>query len=196
MITMSTPPYASVILKLLQGAIYSDDPHWDRLQSHFSAIQEYFGKIGLEIRNYEIEGLAYLEQPEPDPENPGESLPRLIARHPLSFKLTVFLVLLREQLQQFDISDATGRLVISIEKIRDLFAPYLPDSNNEEKLRRDIDTLVKQAVEFGFLKRLTGDDNNYEVRPILKAKIDATMLENLKAKLITLNASTPGANHE
>ncbi|MEH2396595.1 DUF4194 domain-containing protein [Nostoc sp.] len=111
------PPlaYANVILKLLQGAIYSDDRHWERLQSNLTPIKEYFGKIGLQVRNYETEGFAYLEQPDPDPEDQTEALPRLTARHQLSFNVTVLCVLLREQLRQFDASDATGRLVLSIE---------------------------------------------------------------------------------
>ncbi len=97
--------------------------------------------------------------------------------------MTVLCVILREQLRQFDSSDATGRLVLSIEKLRDLLQPYLPEGNNEDRFRRDVDSLVEQAVELGFLKLLFGEDKNYEVRPILKAKIDADMLELLKQKL-------------
>ncbi|HCF29528.1 MAG TPA: hypothetical protein DEV81_20515, partial [Cyanobacteria bacterium UBA11049] len=75
-----------VVLKLLQGAIYSDDPHWERLQTYLLPIREYLGKIGLEVRNHEVDGFAYLEQPDPDPEDKSEPLPRLTARHQLSFK--------------------------------------------------------------------------------------------------------------
>lgn len=179
----SPQPYAPVILKLLQGVLYSDDPHWERLQSYLTPIREYFGKIGLQVQNYETEGFAYLEQPDPDPEERTDPLPRLTVRRQLSFKVTVLCVLLREQLRQFDSSDATGRLVLSLEKLRDLLQPYLPEGNNEDRFRREVDSLVKQVVELGFLKRLSGQDENYETRPILKAKIDAEMLELLKQKL-------------
>ncbi len=178
-------PYAPVIIKLLQGAIYSDDPHWERLQSYLIPIKEYFAKIGLYVQNYDTEGFAYLEQLDPEPEERTEPLPRLTVRRQLSFKVTVFCVLLRDQLRQFDASDATGRLVLSIEQIRDLLQPYLPEENNEDRFRREVEGLVKQTIEFGFLKRLSGQDENYEVRPILKAKIDADTLELLKQKLET-----------
>lgn len=178
-------PYAPVILKLLQGAIYSDDPHWERLQSYLTPIKKYFGEVGLQVQNYDTEGFAYLEQPDPDPEEQTEPLPRLTVRRQLSFKVTVFCVLLRDQLRQFDTSDATGRLVLSIEQIRDFLEPYLLEENNEDKFRREVEGLVKQTIEFGFLKRLSGQDENYEVRPILKAKIDADTLELLKKKLET-----------
>jgi hypothetical protein len=179
-------PYAPVVLKLLRGVIYSDDPHWERLQSYLTPIKEYFGKIGLEVQHYETEGFAYLDQPDSEPDDPPETtepLPRLIARRQLSFKVTVLCVLLREQLRLFDASDATGRLVVDMEKLRDLLQPYLPAGNNEEKFRREVEGLTKQAIDLGFLKRLSGDRDNYEVRAILKAKIDADMLECLKQKL-------------
>ena len=185
-------PYAPVIIKLLQGAIYSDDPHWERLQSYLTPIKEYFGKIGLHVQNYDTEGFAYLEQLDPEPEERTEPLPRLTVRRQLSFKVTVFCVLLRDQIRQFDASDATGRLVLSIEQIRELLQPYLPEENNEDRFRREVEGLVKQTIEFGFLKRLSGQDENYEVRPILKAKIDADTLELLKQKLETY-ANLPGS---
>ena len=159
------PQYAPVIIKLLQGAIYSDDPHWERLQTYLSPIKEYFGKIGLEVRNYEVDGFAYLEQPDPDPEDKSEPLPRLTARHQLSFRVTVLCVLLQQALQKFDASDATGRLVLNIEKIRNLLQRYLLEGNNEERFRREVDGLVKQVQELGFLKLLSGQDENYEVPP-------------------------------
>ncbi|KJH70567.1 DUF4194 domain-containing protein [Aliterella atlantica] len=178
-------PYAPVIIKLLQGAIYNDDPHWERLQSYLTPIKEYFGKIGLQVQNYDTEGFAYLEQPDPEPEERTEPLPRLTVRRQLSFTVTVFCVLLRDQLRQFDASDAIGKLILSIEQIRDLLQPYLPEENNEDRFRREVEGLIKQTSEFGFLKRLSGQDENYEVRPILKAKIDADTLELLKQKLET-----------
>ena len=177
------PVYAPVILKLLQGVMYSDDPHWDRLQSYLTSVKDYFSKIGLEVRNYETDGFAYLEQPDPDSEDKSEPLPRLTARYRLSFKVTVLCILLREALRQHDTSDATGRLVLNIEKIREMLQIYLPEGNNEEKFRREINGLISQMQDLGFLRRLSGQDENYEVRPILKAKIDADTLDRLKQKL-------------
>lgn len=181
----SPPPYAPVVIKLLQGVVYSDEPYWDQLQSYLTPVSEYFGKIGLRLRNYETQGFAFLEQPDPDPDAPpSERLPRLTIRHRLSFKATVFYVLLREQLRQFDASDETGRLVMSMEELRDMLAPYLPEGNNEVKFRSEVKRMVNSATkDMGFLRPLSGSDDNYEVCPIIKAKIDAEMLERLKQKL-------------
>ncbi len=188
-------PYAPVIIKLLQGAIYSDDPHWDRLQSYLTQVRDYFSKIGLRVQNYETDGFAYLEQPDPDPEERAEVLPRLTIRRSLTFEMTILCVLLREQLRLFDASDDTGRLVLSIKKIRDLLELYLPDGNNESKLRQKVDALVNQAIDFGFLRKRSQEDNSYEVRAILKAKINADELERLKQKLENY-ANTPTPRSE
>lgn len=183
MLTEPRPPYAAAIIKLLKGVIYSNDPHWNKLQTYLIPIREYFNKIGLEVRNFEADGFAYLTQPEADPEDKLEPLPRLISRRSLSFFLTILCVLLREELRQFDASEATGQSVINIEKIRDLLQPYLLDSNNEDKFRLAVKNLVDKAQELGFLRQLSGQDDKYEIRAILKAKIDAEALTNLKQKL-------------
>lgn len=181
--TPSRPPYAPVLIKLLKGVVYSNDAHWNQLQTYLTPIREYFNKIGLEVRNFETDGFAYLTQPEADPEDDSEPLPRFTERRPLSVPLSILCVLFREELRQFDASDATGQCVIDIEKIRDLLQPYLPESNNEDKFRRNVSSLVNKAKELKFLRQLSGQENKYEIKPILKAKIDAETLTNFKQKL-------------
>lgn len=190
------PAYAPVIIKLLKGVIYSNDSHWNQLQSYLTSIKDFFSSIGLEVRNYETDGFAYLTQPDADPEDKLEPLPRLTTRHPLSFNMTIFCTLLREELRQFNESEATGQLVIGIDKIRDLIQPYFPDNNNEEKFRRSVNSLVKQAQDLEFLRQLSGQDDKYEIRAILKAKIDAETLTNLKQKLeqYATTSSTTGTD--
>lgn len=179
----SRPPYAAAIIKLLQGVVYLDDSHWHQLQSYLTPIQEYFGKIGLEVRNHEADGFAYLTQPETDPEAESEPLPRLTQRRCLSFPVTMLCVLLREELRQFDASNTTGKPVIGIEKIRDLVQLYQHQSNNEKQFRDKVDSWVNKIKELGFLRKLSGQENKYEIRRIIKAKVDAEALENLKIKL-------------
>ena len=187
------PPYASVLIKLLKGVIYNNDVHWNQLQTYLTPIREYFRKMGLEVRNFETDGFAYLTQPEADPEAETEPLPRFTKRQPLSFNMTMLCVLLREELRQFDSSDATGQLVIDIAKIRDLLQPYLPENNNEDKFRGKVNNLVNQAKELGFLRQLSGQEDKYEIKPIVKAKIDAETLTNRISKLEEYAANSPTA---
>jgi hypothetical protein len=53
-------PYASLILKLLQGVIYYDDKQWEQLISYAVPVQRHFAAIGLQLHLDESEGYAYL----------------------------------------------------------------------------------------------------------------------------------------
>jgi hypothetical protein len=184
MLSQLPEPYAPVIIKLLKGVIYADDLHWHTLQNYLTPIRDYFAKIGIEVHNYETDGFAYLTQPKSiEIDKRKESLPRLTSSHKLSLKLTIFLVLLRLELQQFDASEKIGKPIISLVKIRELLEPYFPATNNEEKLRKEIDTLVDKVCDLKILRELSGQEGQYEIMRIIKAKINAEVLEGFKEKL-------------
>ena len=180
--------YAPVTIKLLQGILYQDDTiHWDMLLHHQSAVREYVGKIGLALYLDEGEGYAYLQQLDEETvqENFGQSLPRLIRRVKLSYDVTLLSVLFRERLQQFDASgDPSSRLVMARDDIREMVRPFFPEQTNEVRLLRNLDSNINQLVKLGFLKQLSGKQKHqYEVRRIIKAKISADMLADIKEKL-------------
>jgi hypothetical protein len=178
-------PYAPALIKLLQGIVYHDDPHWGLLLQHQAAIMEYFGRMGLEVYLDESEGFAYLQQPDAiEDDSQAIALPRLTRRDRLSYGVTLLLVLLREALLQFDASEPQGdRLVLTIEQLRDLQRPFYRERSDETRLIKTLDSAVNRVVELGFLKRLSGDDERYEVRRIIVAKIGADVLADIKAKL-------------
>jgi len=180
-------PYAAVIIKLLQGVLYQDDTtYWDMLLHHFTPVREYCAKIGLDLYLDEGEGYAYLlQRDEAAAGDQSNTLPRLVRRVPLSYDVTLLCVLLRERLQQFDAShpEAT-RLILSADEIRDLIRPFYPEQADDVRLLRNFDTNINQVVRLGFLKKLSGQEaNRYEVRRILKAKISADQLVEIKEKL-------------
>lgn len=180
-------PYAPVLIKLLQGIVaYDDTAAWSLLLQHQTAVREHFERIGLEVMLDEGEGYAFLRQPDPDEDSaPPITLPRLTSRYRLSYPVTLLLVLLREALQHFDASESqSDRLVISIEELRDMQRPFQRERSDEVKLARALDGHVARVVELGFLRRLSGDEERYEVRRIIKAKVPAEMLVEIKEKLV------------
>ncbi|MCL4301972.1 MAG: DUF4194 domain-containing protein [Anaerolineae bacterium] len=180
-------PYAVVIIKLLQDVLYQEDTaNWDLLLRYVTPIREYFGKIGLEVQLYEAEGYAYLHQPDGDTHE-EERLPRLVRRDKLTYDVTLLGVLLREKLLQFETSGSNSpRLVLSKDEIREMIRLFFKERTDEVRLWRDFDTAINRMVELGFLKRLTGAENNlFEVRRILKAKFSTDTLVEIKQKLQT-----------
>jgi hypothetical protein len=176
-------PYAPLILKLLQGVVYYDDKLWQQLISDAIPIRRHFEAIGLQLHLDEVEGYAYLTQPD-DPENPT-NLPRLVRRIPLTYDATLLCVLLRESLQQFDAqSPDEPRHILSGEQIQEMMQLFFAEQTDMVQLERRIESAIRQVENIGFLKKLSREnENSYEVRRIIKAKISADTLADIRDRL-------------
>ncbi|KCZ72030.1 hypothetical protein ANME2D_01430 [Candidatus Methanoperedens nitroreducens] len=178
------PPYAPVIIKLLQGVIYNDDKEpWDNLVSYQVQIKEYFELIGIDVHIYESEGFAFLKQKQFD-EGQEINLPNLIEKRQLSYPVTLLCVLLVEKLVEFDVTggDST-RLIVDKEELKEMLRIFLPERTNEAKLFDNIDAHINKLVDYGFLRKLNNAESKYEVKRILKAKIPADTLQEIKNRL-------------
>ena len=176
-------PYAPLILKLLQGVVYYDDAHWEQLISYAAPIRRHFAAIGLRLHLDEAEGYAYLTQPDED--DTADSLPRLVRRIPLTYHATLLCVLLRESLQQFDArSPDEPRHVLSRAQIQEMMQLFYAEQSDMTRLERRIDSAIRQVENVGFLKKLNREDEElYEVRRIIKAKIAADTLAEIRQRL-------------
>jgi hypothetical protein len=184
----SVVAYAPIIIKLLQGPLFSDElTTWNLLLKHVGEVQTHFAQIGLEVRVHEEDGFAYLHQPPlEDDEGHMLSMPRLVRRDRLNYHTTLLCVLLREQLDQSESSDLdSSSCVLTKKQIQDLLLPFLPERTNEMTAYKRIDATIGHVVELGFLKRMThlADAEYFEVRRIIKARITAEQLLDIKEKL-------------
>ena len=130
---------------------------------------------------YEAEGYAYLRQ-KPQAED-SEAPPRLVQRRPLSYPVSLLLALLRKKLAEFDAAGGDTRLVLTSEQIVELVRVFLPDTANEARLLDRIDSHINKLVELGFLRKLRGQENQFEVMRILKTFVDAQWLADLDERL-------------
>ena len=188
MTTSAIAPYAPVVLKLLQNPLFSDEAAaWNLLLTYLTPVQEYFARIGLEVRVYEEDGFAYLHQPAiEDEEGQPVVLPRLTRRDRLTYHTTLLCVILREWLDQFESTHLdAGKCTITEDQLREQLTPFLPARTDERALQRRMDSAIERLIELGFLKRMPNTEKPayYEVRRILKAKIDAEKLAEIKEKL-------------
>lgn len=175
--------YGQLLVVLFQGVLYreGDSILWQPLLELQARVRDYCSAIGLELILDESEGYAYLRQ---RPAAEGESeLPRLIQRRPLSYPVSLILVLLRKKLAEFDATGGDTRLVVSRDQLADQVRLFLPDTANEARLLDRMDTHLNKVVELGFLRRLRGQDNLFEVRRILKAFVDAQWLGEFEQRL-------------
>jgi hypothetical protein len=194
-VTEHSADLSAVAIHLLKGVIYRDGDEglWSALLSLQTRVRDYMAVLGLELMLDEAEGYAFLRARADDDPEAGK-MPRLIARRPLSFPVSLLLVLLRKKLAEFDAVGGDTLLVLTRDEIAELIRVFLPDSSNEARLLDQIETHINRVVELGFLRRLKagGDAAGFEVRRILKAFVDAQWLADFDARLAAYQAHLGG----
>lgn len=190
------PPAAyelsQLMVRLLKGVLYRDDDErlWASLLHLQARVREQAAVLLLDLVLDEAEGHAFLKsRPDPDESEGVPRLPRLVARRPLSYPVSLMLALLRKRMAEFDAGGGDTRLVLSRDEIAELMRVFLPDGTNEARLIDQVDATITKVVELGFLRRLkpavgtARDRGHYEVRRILKAFVDAQWLAEFDARL-------------
>lgn len=177
-----------LLVGLFQGVLYRDTDAtlWQPLIDLQSRVRDYCATIGLELILDDAEGYAYLRQRPPVVGEP--EFPRLVQRRQLSYPVSLLLVLLRKKLAEFDATGGDTRLVVSREQITEQVRLFLPQTGNEARLLDRMDAHLNKVVELGFLHRLRGQENQFEVKRILKAFVDAQWLSDFEQRLAQYNA--------
>lgn len=173
----------AAIIRLMQGVVYkeSDESTWQALGRFGPAVRDHFATIGLDVVIDDNEGFAYLVS-RPDQEG-GDPLPRLVRRRALTYQVSLLLVLLRKRLIEFETSSSDARLVLTTDQLVDLLRVFGTESTNEARLVDQAETTIRKANELGFLRPLRGQRDQWEVRRILKAYVDAQTMSDFAGKL-------------
>ena len=193
-----------LVIQLLKGVLYREDDErlWSGLLNLQARVRDYIAVLGLELVLDEAEGYAFLKsRPDSEADKAEPKLPRLVARRPLSFPVSLLLALLRKKLAEFDASGSETRLILTRDDMVELVRVFLPESSNEAKLIDQIEEQINKIVALGFLRRLkssAGKDlpnsaANFEVRRILKAFVDAQWLAEFDVRLAAYHAQLSGA---
>lgn len=187
MVTPTYEPYAHVIVKLLNGTLYSENEKvWNDLLQYQIPVTQYFEKIAIDLIVEKKDGYAYLKQIEIDEE---KNTIGLVRRIPLNYETSLICVFLREMLDDFEINNVDQRnLYITQKQLKDTIELFFKEKANKVKMLSKFDDYIQSVVKIGFLKDLPGtynskDETRYEVRRIIKAKITNDVLEDFKKKL-------------
>ncbi|MFV0526487.1 MAG: DUF4194 domain-containing protein [Acidimicrobiales bacterium] len=172
-----------VVIQLFKGPLYRDvhEKLWEPLDRLQRRVADHVAVLGLRLEIDEADGFAFLRSLR-DGESDVE-YPRLIARHSLSFTTSLLVALLRKRLLEFDTSSTEVRLVLGRDQIIDLYRVYAPADLDDVKLGRQIDSHINRIVDLGFLHKLRGSSDQYEVRRIIRAFVDAQWLADFDRRL-------------
>lgn len=174
---------ARVIITLLKGVVYqeSDPKLWQHLMNLQTRVRDYVSVMGLSLVLDEAEGYAWLHTMEP--EEGASPLPRLVGRRRLSYPVSLIIAILRRKLAESDAGGGDIRLILSRDDIVEMARTFLPGGSNEAKIIDKIDAHINKIVELGFIRRLRGQENIFEIRRILKAFVDGQWLSEFDSRL-------------
>jgi hypothetical protein len=187
--------FSLVLISLMKGVVYAEtEPAaWQGLQQLQTRVRDHVAPLGLELLVDEAEGYATLRQRIAAAGEP--ELPRLVPRRQLGYAVSLLLVLLRKKLAELDAQGGEARLILNREQIVDLVRVFMPAGANEVRLLDRLDTQINKVVELGFLRRLQGKDEPFEVRRIIKTFVDGQWLGEFDRRLAEYAAQASAAGH-
>jgi len=177
-----SPQLSPVLIHLLKGVLYRNQHPvlWDDLKGIEAKVIDYFKIIGLELAVDEAEGFAYLKQ---SPMDEDGEIPRLIHRRPLSYPVSLLCVLMRKKMVESDAGGGGNRVVLSRSQIVEMMRVFSPQRADEAFTENQIAVHIHKAVELDLLRELNSEPPAYEIRPIVKALVDADWLASLDEKI-------------
>ena len=150
-------------------------------------LRDYFARIGLTLTIDEANGFAYLRQLDSENEviDKGYAeLPKLYRQVRMGYGASLMCVLLREELRRFETEDVDSELcVVEEPDLFDQWKAFFPETGDEKARHKEFSSALKSAAEAGFAKAMKSDPPAWEVRRILKAKLDAQRLAQLRDDL-------------
>ncbi len=176
--------FSVAVVALLKG-IVSEATHskiWNTILENQIYIEEYVSRIGLRLIIQHQDGYAYLKQREY--EDDEMEIPRLVSRRQLKYLTSLILVLLRKELIELNKGEISERNIISKAEIIEKVKPYLKDTNDEAKQKKEIETEIKRIEDIGFIRLLKNSSDRYEILPLVRGFVDAQWLENFDYKLM------------
>lgn len=180
-------PFATSAVRLLRGPVFEDQSQlWNEINQYQTELTKYFSKIAIELIINKKDGYAFLKQIELDD---NKRTIGLIKRIPLTYELTIVCVLLREWLMEFEANDLeTAYLYISPKEFRNRMELFFKERSNEMKFIYELKRYMKECEKMGFLKLVHKnpthtDDDRYEVRRIIKARVTIEELTRFKELL-------------
>lgn len=173
-----------VVIHLLKGIVFrNDQPQlWQDLLDLQAHVIDYLKVLGLELTIDDSEGYAWLTQRAANAEEKNP-LPRLIARRPLSYPVSLLCVLLRKKIAESDASGAEVRVIVSREELMNAMRVFMPEKSNEAKIEEQMNATITKVIDLGFLRKLKTDTEQLEIQRFLTALVDAEWTASLNDKL-------------
>ncbi len=190
--------WGEVCIKLLQGPLFKDDNIliFEKLDLWAKQINEYFNIIGVQLNYSKDKDYAFLQENEDEEGNVINNLSRLLIKHPLTYETSLVLIVLREELDKFEIDDSSSeQFILKESEIAQMVEPYYRDTSDKVKFNDLISTQLNTIASMGLIKKLNTsssatknltNDRIFLIRNIIRAKVDSQFLREFKQRLVDL----------
>lgn len=183
--------YRHVLARLATSPIYvTDSDYWLMLKQEIDRVRTHYAAMGLEVVMDEPGGYAHVRQKPEEYDDAWSQagmapIPRILRRTPLSYHQSVFMVLLRERLLRHEQSPELAEpLYLDLNDITEMLRPYFPESNNEKKLYDSVQAMLRRFDTLNLIFPMKNrSDPIYRVEPIIKAKLPAEMIAEIRERL-------------
>jgi hypothetical protein len=142
--TIKILPYASIIVKLLRNNFeYLDKSAWEDLMQYKMELNSFLPQLGLILVLNEEDGYAYLKQILTDDDSAEVSW---FQRRSFTYEESIMLVLLRELMAEFEVSESSSRELIKRRReIKDYSELFFKEDASRVKFLKEIDRLIDQS---------------------------------------------------
>lgn len=187
MSTSKILPYASVVVKLLKGPVeYVEKGAWEKLLQYKVELTGFLQQLGLLLVLDEQDGYAYVKHALSEDD---EAYVSWVQRRSFSYEESIMLVLLREMMAEFEISESASReLIKKRREIKEYAELFFKEGASRIKFLKEIDRLIDKVEESGFLHKIENheviDEQKFRIRKIIKAKVDSEALDNFQQQLM------------
>jgi len=179
-------PYAAVVVKLLKGPLeYVDKGVWEKLLQHKVELTGFLQQLGLHLVLDEQDGFAFVKHALSEDD---EAYVSWVQRRSYTYEESIMLVLLREMMSEFEVSEATTReLIKKRREIKEYAELHFKEGASRIKFLKEIDRLIDKMEENDFLHKIenheVADEQRFRIRKIIKAKVDSEVLDNFHQQL-------------
>lgn len=163
---------------LLGGTVYAEDHPavWTTISTKTAHLRDHLAPFGLRLLVDDVENYAYLRTFDELP----EGMPRLFRRHKLTFGATVLLILLRRHLASAESDAVASRVVLTTSEMVEWLTLYHSEGTSPERIA----THVASVERLGYLRKLRGHEDTFEIRRIVKAVVTSDWIAAFGDRLL------------
>jgi len=171
----------ALVSLLKQGVILAADKRllYESLCRYRAPIEAHLADMYLRLLLDERAGVAVLlQQPAEDGDADADEAISLITRRTLSLYDTLLLLVLRKHYQERQASGEQS-IHIDVDHIESRLSPFLPLTTSTRSERRRLSGALDKMVERRVLMRVRGDEERFEITPVIRYVVNAQALEHL-----------------